>query len=71
MGYECKVHEEHKGKEAGKLIDAIDKAARSYSWKTIYKVFPGTNSNTFTAWIVRRVPEPEPPFSAIGRGYVE
>ena len=53
------------------LIDAVDKAARAYPWKATYKVFPGPNSNTFTAWVGRQVPELKLnlPFSAIGSGY--
>jgi len=64
---------EHRGKEVDDLIDAVDKAAHVYPWKTTYKAFPGPNSNTFTAWIAKHVPELELdlPFSAIGSGYVE
>ena len=53
------------------LIDAVDEAARAYPWKTTYKAFPGPNSNTFTAWIARQVPQMELnlPWSAIGSGY--
>ena len=45
--------------------------ARAYPWKTTYKAFPGPNSNTFTAWIAKQVPELDLdlPFSAIGSGY--
>ena len=55
------------------LIDAVDKAADAYPWETTYKAFPGPNSNTFTAWIAKQVPELELdlPFSAIGSSYVE
>jgi hypothetical protein len=61
----------HQGVGVDELIDAVDKAARAYPWKETYKVFPGPNSNTFTAWIARQVPELELnlPFSAIGSGY--
>jgi hypothetical protein len=54
------------------LIDSIDLAARNYPWQTDYEAFPGPNSNTFTAWIAREVPELDLqlPFSAIGSGYV-
>ena len=38
-------------------IDAVEEAARAYPWKKTYKVFPGPNSNTFTAWIGQQVPE--------------
>ena len=53
------------------LIEAVDRAAKTYPWPDIYKVFPGPNSNTFTAWIAQEVPELglELPFSAIGSGY--
>jgi hypothetical protein len=62
----------HKGKGVDELIDAVEKAAHAYPWKTTYKAFPGPNSNTFTAWVARKVPELELdlPFSAIGSGYV-
>ena len=56
-----------------KLIDEVENAAKIYPWKTSYKAFPGPNSNTFTAWIAKNVPELELelPFSAIGSGYIE
>jgi len=64
---------EHRGKGVDDLINAVDKAAHNYPWKTTYKAFPGPNSNTFTAWIGRQVPELELelPFSAIGSGYAD
>lgn len=54
------------------LIEAVDRAARSYPWQTEYKAFPGPNSNTFVAWIGKHVPQLDLdlPFSAIGSGYV-
>jgi hypothetical protein len=63
---------EHRGNGVDELIDAVDKAAHAYPWKTTYKVFPGPNSNSFTAWIAKQVPELklELPFSAFGSGYV-
>lgn len=63
----------HQGPAAEALIEAVDAAARSYPWPREYKAFPGPNSNTFTAWIARQVPELELdlPFSAIGSGFVE
>lgn len=59
------------GEGVDRLIDKVDAAAKSYPWKTSYKAFPGPNSNTFTAWVGRLVPELEMdlPFSAIGSGY--
>lgn len=53
------------------LIAAVDRAAKSYPWPATYRAFPGPNSNTFTAWIAKQVPELglKLPFSAIGSGY--
>ena len=62
-----------RGKEAERMIAAVDRAARSYPWPDDYKAFPGPNSNTFTAWIAGQVPELglDLPFSAIGSGYAD
>ena len=49
----------------------MDKAAREYPWANEYTAWPGPNSNTFTAWIGRAVPELQldlPP-TAIGKDY--
>lgn len=64
---------EFRGVGVDRLIVEVDKAARSYPWADTYKAFPGPNSNTFTAWISRQVPELalELPFTAIGSGYVD
>jgi len=64
---------EHRGDGVDELIDAVDRAARNYPWKNTYKAFPGPNSNTFTAWVAKQVPELklDLPLSAIGRGYVD
>jgi hypothetical protein len=72
-GEKPRVLKEHRGTGVDELIVAVDKAAHAYPWKTTYKAFPGPNSNTFTAWIAKQVPELELdlPFSAIGSGYVE
>lgn len=72
-GSKPRILKEHRGAGVDDLIDAIDKAAKSYPWKTTYKAFPGPNSNTFTAWIAKQVPQLglDLPFSAIGSGYVD
>ena len=53
---EPQVLAEHRGDGVDQLIDAVDQAARDYPWKETYKVFPGPNSNTFTAWVGKEVP---------------
>jgi hypothetical protein len=72
-GEKPQIIKEFRGKGVDALIDSVDRAARAYPWKTTYKAFPGPNSNTFTGWIARKVPELELdlPFSAIGSGYTD
>ena len=62
----------HQGAGVDQLIDRVEQAAQTYPWKTRYQVFPGPNSNSFTAWVAKQVPELklDLPFSAIGSGYV-
>lgn len=62
---------DHRGPGVDSMIAKIDAAARSYPWAMRYKAFPGPNSNTFTAWVSKQVPELnlDLPFSAIGSGY--
>ncbi len=71
-GERPRLLKEHRGAGAERLIDEVDKAARSYPWPEKYEAFPGPNSNTFIAWIAKTVPELglDLPFSAIGSGYV-
>ena len=72
-GEKPRILKAHRGEGVDELIEAVDAAARAYPWKDAYKVFPGPNSNTFTAWIAKQVPELELdlPFTAIGSGYVD
>ncbi len=72
FGARPRVLKDLRGQGVDELIAAVDAAARAYPWQTTYKVFPGPNSNTFTAWIGKQVPGLglELPFSAIGSGYV-
>jgi len=72
-GEKPRILKEHRGLGVDAIIDAVDKAAHAYPWKTTYKAFPGPNSNTFTAWIAKQVPELELdlPFNAIGSGYTD
>jgi Protein of unknown function (DUF3750) len=72
-GAKPKMLLDRRGAGVDELITAVDKAAHDYPWKTTYKAFPGPNSNTFTAWVGKRVPELKLslPFSAIGSNYAE
>ena len=62
---------ERRGASAAGLIARIEQAARAYPWSGEYRIWPGPNSNTFTAWVLRAVPELEAdlPPTAIGKDY--
>lgn len=67
-----KLLAEKRGPGAQALIERIDRAARNYPYAGQYSVWPGPNSNTFTAWVARAIPELEvdlPP-TAIGKDYL-
>ncbi len=54
------------------IIRRIDSVARAYPYATEYRLWPGPNSNTFTAWVARRVPELrlDLPPTAIGKDWL-
>lgn len=61
-----------RGKDAEILIPKIQKAVRAYPYSKEYQYWPGPNSNTFTAFIARSVPELKLtlPSHAIGKDFV-
>jgi hypothetical protein len=71
-GSEPDLIAEKRGEGVDDLIVRIDKAARDYPWANEYTLWPGPNSNTFTAWIGRAVPELQIdlPSTAIGKDYL-
>jgi hypothetical protein len=72
FGAEGELYAEKRGAGVEELIKRIDKAAHEYPYAKTYTVWPGPNSNTFTAWIARAVPELEVdlPATAIGKDYL-
>lgn len=62
-----------KGAKAELLIPKVEKAISRYPYKNEYTLWPGPNSNSFTAWVGLEVPELELelPFSAIGKHWME
>jgi hypothetical protein len=61
-----------RGASAEDLIPRITRAVSSYPYGGEYRAWPGPNSNTFTAWVTRAVPELEvdlPP-TAIGKDFL-
>jgi hypothetical protein len=71
FGAEPELIADVRGPAAEPLVERIDKLARAYPWAGEYAVWPGPNSNTFTAWILRGVPElkADLPPTAIGKDY--
>jgi hypothetical protein len=72
FGAEPELYSDRRGAGVDELIERIDKAARAYPYGAEYRAWPGPNSNTFTAWIARAVPELEVdlPATAIGKDYL-
>jgi hypothetical protein len=72
FGSKGELYAEKRGAGVDELIRRIDKAAREYPYAKTYTLWPGPNSNTFTAWIARAVPELEVdlPATAIGKDYI-
>ena len=72
FGNEPELLADKRGPGVDALIERIDRAARNYPYAGEYSVWPGPNSNTFTAWIARAVPELEArlPPTAIGKDYL-
>jgi hypothetical protein len=60
-----------RGQEVEELINKVETAIKSYPWQDEYTVWPGPNSNTFTAWIGLQVPELklDLPSTAIGKDW--
>jgi Protein of unknown function (DUF3750) len=72
FGAPVELYADKRGKGVDELIKRIDKAAREYPYAKTYTLWPGPNSNTFTAWIARSVPELQVdlPATAIGKDYI-
>ncbi|MBI2090374.1 MAG: DUF3750 domain-containing protein [Deltaproteobacteria bacterium] len=62
---------ELRGKEAAQAIVKITQAVESYPYVHEYRLWPGPNSNTFTAYVARQVPELQLqlPVMAIGKDF--
>jgi hypothetical protein len=71
-GAEPKLLRELRGAEATAAIPKIRAAVQSYPYPDSYTLWPGPNSNTFTAYVARQTPELqlELPPTAIGKDYL-
>jgi hypothetical protein len=63
---------EVRGTAAEAVIAALPSVVASYPYANRYAVWPGPNSNTFTAYLARRVPQLHlaMPSNAIGKDYI-
>ncbi len=63
---------ERRGPDARALVDAVHDAALAYPFPDEYVMWPGPNSNSFTAWVALEVPELglELPAKAIGKSWM-
>jgi hypothetical protein len=61
-----------RGEGVDEVIDRIEGAVQRYPYADRYTVWPGPNSNTFTAWVLRHAPEVriDLPPTAIGKDYL-
>jgi hypothetical protein len=71
-GSEPQVIADHRGAGVDELIARVDRAARSYPHADEYVMWPGPNSNSFTAWVALEVAELqlELPWRAIGKNWM-
>jgi len=63
---------ERRGDGVDALIDQVEAAVAAYPYPHEYRVWPGPNSNTFTAHVARQVPQLglDLPSNAIGKDYL-
>ncbi len=69
---EAEIIDELKGEEALKVIAHVEKLIENYPYSDVYTLWPGPNSNTFIAYLIRHTPELkiELPPHAIGKDYL-
>ena len=72
-GYEPELLADIRGADAEKAIVRIEEMALRYVYGRRYQVWPGPNSNTYTAHLLRDIEELEVdlPATAIGKDYIE
>lgn len=60
-----------RGKEASSVIEKVQSLIKTYPFSDRYSVWPGPNSNTFVAYMIRHIDELklELPSTAIGKDY--
>jgi hypothetical protein len=66
------ILDEHKGEKARRIIEHVESLIEKYPHRDTYTLYPGPNSNTFVAYLIRHTPELkiELPANAIGKDYL-
>lgn len=61
-----------RGEQAERIIQQLGDVIERYPYPTEYNAWPGPNSNTFVAWVIRQIPEMEValPNHAIGKDFL-
>ena len=69
---EPEIIAELRGPEVEVLIDRLEQVVARYPYRREYRTWPGPNSNTFTAWVARALPElrVDLPPTAVGKDYL-
>jgi hypothetical protein len=72
-GYEPELLADIRGQEAEKAIARIESLIDEYPFRNRYVIWPGPNSNTYTAYLIRETEElvVDLPATAIGKDYVD
>jgi hypothetical protein len=72
FGAEPELLKDVRGPGVDALIERIEAAVQNYPYAGAYRIWPGPNSNTFTAFVLRDVPElrVDLPPTAIGKDYL-
>ncbi|PPC76236.1 DUF3750 domain-containing protein [Pokkaliibacter plantistimulans] len=72
FGSQAQLLGELRGEAAARAITEIDRLLPGYPYADEYRAWPGPNSNTFVAWLLRRVPELQValPSNALGKDYL-
>ena len=72
FGAEPELLKDVRGPGVDALIERIEAAVQNYPYADTYRIWPGPNSNTFTAFVLRDVPElrVDLPPTAIGKDYL-
>ncbi|WP_417453818.1 DUF3750 domain-containing protein [Kiloniella sp.] len=73
FGSKPEIYYDLRGKQAAEIIPQIKKAAKTYRFADRYEAWPGPNSNTFTAHVIRQIPalNVDLPPTAIGKDYLD